>query len=157
MNSCFEVSEQQLEAPLINDEAELKKRGICRCDVGSCVELSGWADELSTVTPLSIFAEDGEYAQYRNIIDREDFPFREVLDSITSILIQNFIDSIDEIRLDDAFAIHYNESHWNTKVSEDMLIALVMNRDACLTHFFKGEKTHRSIRHYCQPLSRSLR
>jgi len=94
-------------APEVSDDGELRGLGVCRCNVGASVDLSGWADEYAKVTPLSGFAEDGEYAQYRNIMDDEAFPFAAVKAALTSCVEANFVSSMGkELRLDDAFAIH---------------------------------------------------
>jgi hypothetical protein len=77
-----------------------------------------WADELEQTSPTSLFAEDGEYAQYRNIRDDPDFPFARLLELLEPTLQTHFVDSIDELTLDDAFAIHYNEAHFNTTVAK---------------------------------------
>jgi len=53
--------------------------GVCRCNVGALVDLSGWSEELSKVTPLSIFAEDQEYAQYRNILEDDVILLNSIL------------------------------------------------------------------------------
>ena len=79
-----------------------------------------WATELSRVTPEIEFAEDGEYAHYRNIMEDETFPFDLILRCLEGALTEYFIDSVDEIRLDDAFAIHYNTSHYDTRVGRHM-------------------------------------
>ena len=96
-------------ALVVSDDATLHSLGVSRCNVGASVALDGWAEELSKVTPLSEFLEDGEYAQYRNIVDDPTFPFDVVRDSIAATLEAHFIKSMAEVRLDDAFAIHYNE------------------------------------------------
>jgi hypothetical protein len=121
--------------------ATLEGRGVCRINVGEAVgDLSKWADELSKVTPLSVFAEDGDYAQYRNILDDDTmggFPFGEVLKAITPCLTRNFVDRVSDLRLDDAFAIHYNEDHYDTKVGRhtdpsDVTVNLCLYRSADL-------------------------
>ena len=114
--------------------------GVCRCNVGALVDLSGWSEELSKVTPLSIFAEDQEYAQYRNILEDDTmggFPFSQVFKAIGPCLTANFVDDVDELRLDDAFAIHYNEDHHDTKVGRhtdpsDITVNLCIGRSADL-------------------------
>jgi hypothetical protein len=63
------------------------------------------------------FDADNEYAFYRNIKEEgEDlFPFSSFISSITPTLLAGFgITSIDEVRLDDAFCIHYDGSYADT-------------------------------------------
>jgi hypothetical protein len=106
----------------VRNATELLARGVCRFDVGAVVDLRGWAGELSKVTPLSSAMEDGEYAQYRNILEDEDpaFPFAAVFAALTPLLEKHFVDgpAATALRLDDAFAIHYNEIHFDTTVKQ---------------------------------------
>jgi hypothetical protein len=71
-----------------------------------------WAVDLSVVTPAIVVAEgDGEYAFYRNILEEPDFPFEALLHrtAIGSTILEYFgIQNLSEIRLDDAFCVHYN-------------------------------------------------
>lgn len=112
-------------AAVVRDAAELRARGVCRCDVGAVVDLRGWAEELAKVTPMSSAMEDGEYAQYRNILEDEDpaFPFAAVFAALTPLLEKHFLDgpAATALRLDDAFAIHYNETHFDTTVKKATL------------------------------------
>mmetsp|Transcript_56791 Transcript_56791/g.113835 ORF Transcript_56791/g.113835 Transcript_56791/m.113835 type:complete len:245 (+) Transcript_56791:48-782(+) len=117
----------------ISDDAELCNRGVPRCHIGKAVDLNGWADELSRVSPVSVFAEDGEFAQYRNIMGDPGFPFDAILTAITPCLNTYFVDSAEEVVLDDAFAIHYNESHCDTRVAKhtdpsDITVNLCLER-----------------------------
>lgn len=138
---------------IISATSELLSRGVVRVDVGAMVDLSGWASELSKVSPMSVFAEDGEYAQYRNILDDPAFPFEAIYKHIGGALTAHFVDSADELRLDDAFAIHYNTSHWNTKVRKhtdpsDITVNLCLERSTDLegSHvLFFGRKELRNV------------
>jgi len=109
--------------PVITDEQELLRYGVCRaaipCDK---IPLEKWATELSRVTPLNMAQEDGEYAFYRNILDEPDFPFDAVLDSeIGKAIFRHFgVTSFTEIRLDDAFCIHYNTTQQDTSGAKHM-------------------------------------
>jgi hypothetical protein len=79
-----------------------------------------WAADLSVVSPAIMAVEgDGEYAFYRNILDEPDFPFDAILrnDNISNAMIKYFnIQKLteNEIKLDDAFCIHYNMSQIDT-------------------------------------------
>ena len=122
---------------LLSDDGLLERLGVCRVRVDAEVDLAGWEEELSKVTPLSIFAEDGSYAQYRNILEESDFPFGSILETIAPILEKNFVDSVNELRLDDAFAIHYSEQHRDTTVNlhtdpSDITVNLCLGRSADL-------------------------
>lgn len=102
-----------------------------------------WATELSVVSPIIMTAEgDGEYAFYRNILEEPNFPFDAILrnDNIKTALIKYFnIQSFeeDEIRLDDAFCIHYNMNQTDTTGAKhidpsDITINLCLNKsDDC--------------------------
>ena len=66
--------------PVISDNLELLKRGICRVKLPVELDLKRWADELSQVTPMILgFEGDGEYAFYRNIAEEPEFPFDLIL------------------------------------------------------------------------------
>jgi endogenous inhibitor of DNA gyrase (YacG/DUF329 family) len=115
---------------VVSDDAELRARGVCRCQING-IDLDGWAEELSKVTPMSLAMEDGEYAQYRNILEDTDpaFPFATVFEALTPLLEKHFVDgsAATALRLDDAFAIHYNETHLDTKVSRTSYIHICDN------------------------------
>lgn len=95
--------------PVIRNDQELLQCGVVRARV-PCdkIPLQKWAQELSQVTPLNVTAEDGEYAFYRNIMDEPDFPFDAILDSDIGRAIERHFVPLTEIRLDDAFCVHYN-------------------------------------------------
>jgi hypothetical protein len=98
-----------MSVPVIRNDQELLQCGVVRaripCDK---IPLQKWAQELSQVTPLNMTAEDGEYAFYRNIMDEPDFPFDAILDSDVGRAIESHFVPLAEIRLDDAFCVHYN-------------------------------------------------
>lgn len=84
---------------------------------------------LSVVTPAIMTAEgDGEYAFYRNILDEPEFPFAAILDggksAIGKAILRYFhvhsIENENEIRLDDAFCIHYNMDQTDTRGAKHM-------------------------------------
>ena len=135
------------QAVTISGEDDLLSRGVCRCEIPA--SLKAFSEELSEVTPESIFAEDNEYAQYRNIMEHETFPFDDVLRAITPCLTAHFVGSVDELRLDDAFAIHYNEQHFDTTVKKhtdpsDITVNMCISRSEELEGsqvlFFGNEK-----------------
>lgn len=99
-----------MNVPVIRDEKELLRCGVCRARIPSDkIPLQKWAEKLSQVTPLNMAVEDGEYAFYRNIMEEPDFPFDAILQEsdIGKAIARHFC-ALEEIRLDDAFCIHYN-------------------------------------------------
>lgn len=99
--------------PIISDDQELLRHGICRVKIPDGLDAERWAKELSQVTPMSLgFEGDGEYAFYRNIMDEPDFPFDCLLradSEIGNAILRHFpLERLSEIRLDDAFCVHYN-------------------------------------------------
>lgn len=116
-----------------------------------------WAAELSIVSPIIMTAEgDGEYAFYRNILEEPDFPFDSILRnaSIKTALTQYFnIQNLTEIKLDDAFCIHYNMSQKDTSGAKhidpsDITINLCLDKsDDCRGSqvLFYGTKTLHDI------------
>lgn len=99
----------RMSVSVVRNEQELLQCGVVRaripCDK---IPLQKWAQELSQVTPLNMTAEDGEYAFYRNMMDEPDFPFGAILDSDIGKAIERHFSPLKEIRLDDAFCVHYN-------------------------------------------------
>lgn len=66
--------------PIVSEDRELLKRGICRVRIPVELDAERWADELSQVTPTILgFEGDDEYAFYRNILDEPEFPFDTIL------------------------------------------------------------------------------
>ena len=126
-----EAAAETLSGKLISDSPKLLEHGVVRCKISDKIDVQKWSRELSQVTPLNMTMEgDGEYAFYRNIMDEPDFPFDSVLfddsnsddSSSTSLseigrVIQKYFGVSDlkhEIRLDDAFCVHYNMDQGDT-------------------------------------------
>jgi hypothetical protein len=110
MNVAREDAEE-----IVSDPDVLLRYGVCKLriptDKVSADVWAGWARHLSQVTPEIMAGEgDGEYVFYRNIMEEPDFPFDAILrSSIGDAIVKHFgLGSVDEIRLDDAFCIHYN-------------------------------------------------
>lgn len=105
--------------PFISDPAILTRYGILKVPLADLApnvsqeDWKHWAQQLSQVTPEITAGEgDGEYVFYRNILEEPGFPFSCILpaDAPALELIRNRFgfESLHEIRLDDAFCIHYN-------------------------------------------------
>ena len=107
---AISLSSIYMSVPVIRDEKKLLRCGVCRARIPSDKIPQTWARELSKVTPLNMAAEDGEYAFYRNIMEEPDFPFDAILHEQSDIgkAIARYFCPLEEIRLDDAFCIHYN-------------------------------------------------
>jgi hypothetical protein len=103
--------------PIISDAKELLEYGVCLTPIPfheeECYKL---ATELSQVTPMIMAEADGAYAFYKNILEEPDFPFDAILKSeIGKSIARHFgIANLTEIRLDDAFCVHYNMSQDDT-------------------------------------------
>lgn len=112
--------------PVITDDDELLRYGICRVPLPPKVDWNKWAQELSQVTPEIMFGQgDGEYSFYRNIMEETEFPFDCILDiSVSEIgraILRHFpVSSPDELVLDDAFCVHYNTSQDDTTGAKHM-------------------------------------
>jgi hypothetical protein len=109
----IDASKNRTAISIITDDRELLRHGICRVKIPDRLDADLWARELSQVTPMSLgFEGDGEYAFYRNIMDEPDFPFDCLLNEESEIgrsILRHFpIRQLSEIRLDDAFCVHYN-------------------------------------------------
>ena len=104
--------------PIITDERELLKCGICVTPIPfDEIQRHALATTFSQVTPMNVTAEgDGAYAFYRSILDEPEFPFGAILASeIGKAIVRHFgILQLNEIRLDDAFCVHYNMSQDDT-------------------------------------------
>ena len=106
--------------PVISDPQELLQYGVCRARIPTRVDAKKWAKEFSQVTPLNISGEgDGEYAFYRNILEETHFPFDAILEEgseIGNAILRHFdvVNLRDDIRLDDAFCVHYNMNQDDT-------------------------------------------
>lgn len=87
---------------------------------------SAWkqfANMYTVVTPEIVAGEaDGEYAFYRNILDEPDFPKHAVLRGAIGDAIREYmgVATFSEIRLDDAFCIHYNMDQQDTRGAKHM-------------------------------------
>jgi hypothetical protein len=122
VSSSSSESDKTSEIPVITDYQELLRYGVCQVPIPiEKIDLEKWATELSKVTPLNMAGEgDGEYAFYRNILDEEDFPFEAFLnegrssDIAKAILVHFGVTTLTEIRLDDAFCVHYNMNQGDT-------------------------------------------
>eukprot|EP00531_Pseudo-nitzschia_arenysensis_P007956 CAMPEP_0116129244 /NCGR_PEP_ID=MMETSP0329-20121206/7824_1 /TAXON_ID=697910 /ORGANISM="Pseudo-nitzschia arenysensis, Strain B593" /LENGTH=250 /DNA_ID=CAMNT_0003623505 /DNA_START=88 /DNA_END=840 /DNA_ORIENTATION=+ len=145
--------------PVISDDDELLKRGICRVKIPDELDCERWAEELSQVTPLNLaFEGDGEYAFYRNILDEPEFPFECILlgkddDELSKIgtamlryfpVIPGDKKSFDssilsrELRLDDAFCVHYNMDQDDTSGAKhvdpsDITVNMCLHKSADTT------------------------
>jgi hypothetical protein len=105
--------------PIITDAVILLRHGVIRAAIPESVDTKKWAAEFSQVTPEIMAGEgDSEYAFYRNILEEPDFPFDAILGESSKIreaILQHFdISNTDELRLDDAFCVHYNEEQDDT-------------------------------------------
>lgn len=104
---------------VVSDDKELESYGVVRIKLPDSLDCAKFAAELSTVTPEIMAGQgDGEYAFYRNIMEEADFPFASLLEDDSDIgktLLQYFpIQSLTELRLDDAFCVHYNMTQDDT-------------------------------------------
>ena len=135
--------------PIVSDDRELLKRGICRVKLPEALDSKRWAHELSQFTPMNLgFEGDGENAFYRNILDEPEFPFEEILlrregangvgevsdigqsvlhyfpilsESSTKTEADNLGEILTrELRLDDAFCVHYNMDQDDTTGAKHM-------------------------------------
>jgi hypothetical protein len=100
--------------PTISDTDELLRYGVCRVPLPPTFDAPQWAKALSQVTPAILAGEgDGEYAFYRNILEEPNFPFEALIQNDSEIgkaMTRHFpIQRLEEeLRLDDAFCVHYN-------------------------------------------------
>ena len=113
--------------------------GVLRVPLPKEFDRVYWATTLSTMTPMIMAGEgDGDYAFYRNILEEPDFPFEMLMEYFASVLSKHFdvsvspgheannthhVDDIQpttrhksflDIRLDDAFCVHYNMNQEDT-------------------------------------------
>lgn len=98
-----------------NDHNKLLEFGICRVPVTG-IECLDWASQLSRPTLDNLtFEGDNPYAFYRNIMNEPDFPFELVFQNVAQAMTTYFqLDSMDDVRLDDAFCVHYNTSQMDS-------------------------------------------
>ena len=107
------IEESSVTIRVVDDDQELLRYGICRAKIPQGLDAERWAKELSQLTPMNIgFEGDSEFPLYRNIMEEPDFPFDCLLDQDSDIgmaILRHFpIQRLSEIRLDDAFCVHYN-------------------------------------------------
>lgn len=125
---------------VVSDDKELLRKGVCRAKISESIDIDRWAEELSQVTPFNLaFEGDGEYAFYRNILEEPEFPFEKILfgenqseaSEIGNAILKHFPilpgkPSLDaellsrELRLDDAFCVHYNMDQDDTSGAKHM-------------------------------------
>ena len=114
------------ETPSISDIERLLQLGISKVPIPSEIrkESSRWANELTQVTPMIMAAQgDSEYAFYRNIMEEPEsgFPLQNILvEEVHSALKTHFGVSKEELRLDDAFVVHYNADQGDTSGAKHM-------------------------------------
>ena len=113
-------------APLIGDTERLLRLGISKVPIPSAIlkESSRWAKELTQLTPMIMAAQgDSEYAFYRNIMEEPElgFPLHEILVEEVQAALQTYFGvSKEELRLDDAFVVHYNADQGDTSGAKHM-------------------------------------
>lgn len=106
--------------PVVEDPTKLLRLGILKVQIPSIVldESESWAAKLTRATPMIMAAQgDNEYAFYRNIMEDPDlgFPLSAVLaDSIEDLFFKHFGVTKEELRMDDAFCVHYNMDQGDT-------------------------------------------
>uniref|UniRef100_A0A6S8CBM1 Fe2OG dioxygenase domain-containing protein n=1 Tax=Aureoumbra lagunensis TaxID=44058 RepID=A0A6S8CBM1_9STRA len=92
------------------------------------------ASEFSQPSPQSIFMEDSEYANYRNVMDDPNFPLAPIVNALLPVLALHFNVSGSSLQLDDAFIISYNTQHADTTVRKhtdpsDITVNLCLQAD----------------------------
>lgn len=93
--------------PDLTDRQDLLCRGILAIDIDTLIDCSFWAGRFASKPPLLMFTTDEE-PRYRNIIEEPNFPFSKILGGLEETIHKHFGVSMEELRLDDAFAIHYH-------------------------------------------------
>ena len=110
----------------VSDPATLLRLGIAKVPIPSVIakQREKWAAELSQVTPMIMFGQgDGEYPFYRNIMEEPEleFPLEGALsEEVENAFWKHFGVKRDEVRLDDAFCVHYNMDQSITSGSKHM-------------------------------------
>ncbi|GMI01145.1 hypothetical protein TrVE_jg7617 [Triparma verrucosa] len=132
-----------LAARMIDDDAVLIAKGVVRHQVFDTSEYSKDAASsnpaspglitsflpslgllsIKEVSPFNQSLEDNEYAYYKNLLEDKDTPemkkfITQVLSSCTPLLLEHFVNSIDEIKLDDVFCISYNSSQHDSRCAK---------------------------------------
>mmetsp|Transcript_15911 Transcript_15911/g.32488 ORF Transcript_15911/g.32488 Transcript_15911/m.32488 type:complete len:233 (+) Transcript_15911:47-745(+) len=112
-------------APLIENDADLLKRGIVRVQVftppAGCHSLlpSLNLESIKEASPFNQSLEDDEYAFYKNLLDDvSSLPLQSILDACSPPLLRHFVGSMDEIRLDDAFCVSYNPGQHDSRCAK---------------------------------------
>lgn len=112
--------------PVVDDPEKLLRLGIKKEKLSYTIgdEKELWAAKLTQVTPMIMAAQgDNEYAFYRNIMEDPDlgFPLSSVLkDDIEDSLLKHFGVKKEELRMDDAFCVHYNMDQGDTSGAKHM-------------------------------------
>jgi hypothetical protein len=110
----------------VSDSETLLRMGIVKVPIPSVIskQREKWASELSQVTPLIMFGQgDSEYAFYRNIVEEPEleFPLDGALsEEVEEAFWKHFGVQRQEMRLDDAFCVHYNMEQSTTSGSKHM-------------------------------------
>jgi hypothetical protein len=107
------VADDTLDPPIISDPEQLARLGVLKVPIPDKLDAAQWAFELSQVSPEVMAAQgDPEYSFYRSFLEDPDFPFEFILGEDSEIgksILRHFnVTKLDEIRLDDAFCVHYN-------------------------------------------------
>jgi hypothetical protein len=111
---------------ILSDPESLLRLGIVKVPIPSVIakQAAKWASELSQVTPMIMFGQgDSEYAFYRNIMEEPEleFPLDGALsEEVEEAFWKYFGVKRAEMRLDDAFCVHYNMDQLNTSGSKHM-------------------------------------
>ncbi|CAB9497055.1 expressed unknown protein [Seminavis robusta] len=112
--------------PSYSDRETLLRLGIVKVPIPSIIgkDQQQWASELSQVTPMIMAMQgDSEYAFYRNIMVEPELEFP--LEQIVSEQIQEAFEKYfgvqpEEMRLDDAFCVHYNADQTDSSGKKHM-------------------------------------
>jgi hypothetical protein len=156
--------------PVITDFDALLRRGIVSrvpitVDNDDRLSEAAWkqyASMYSVVTPEIMAGEaDGEYAFYRNILEEPDFPKHAVLQGAIGDAIREYmgVASLSEIRLDDAFCIHYSMDQQDSRGAKhmdpsDITVNLCIDkspdcRGSQVLFYGTKELHHPNVQQYC--------
>jgi hypothetical protein len=120
------LEESDSETVTVSDPETLLRLGIAKVPIPSVItkQREKWASELSQVTPMIMFGQgDSEYAFYRNIVEEPEleFPLDGALsEEVEEAFWKYFGVKRQEMRLDDAFCVHYNTDQSITSGSKHM-------------------------------------
>jgi len=156
MNNSKSNNNDGDDAILISNPQHLQAKGIIQISIPpNILNLQHWSSELTRITPLIATLQDNEYAFYRNILEDEpDFPFDDVLHSAIGSAIQRYFGIEDvkkEIRLDDAFCVHYNTEQCDTTCAKhvdpsDITVNLCLEKSedvkGSMVMFYGTQKLH---------------